>query len=730
MTARRLGRTRVKMGVLAGALAAVLIAAALMTLLLPPPAGAEQPFRVGSQIEDRAAVLGGREDDVWAAIEELQDGEQVQLWVTFVDTFSGVAAQDWANETAVQSDLGLRDVLLAVAVQDRAYAYSVEQDFPLSQEQLDGVMTASVEPRLSDDDWAGAAIGAADGIGEALRGEAASASSGGGSSSDGGGSSFPWLLAIGAVVLVAVIAWFFVRARSRRAAEGVPATGGADVLPLDELRRRANAELVAADDAVKTSTQELDFAVAEFGEEQAAPFRQALEEARGDVAEAFRLRNELDDDDDEGRQRELLTAILQHTDAANTVLDAQADRFDSLRDLERNAPEVLAKLEGQLTELEARRPQVADELAALAAGYAPAALLAVRRNPDEAQARIDFAREQIRLGREDLAAERRGEAAVSALAARGGRPGRRRQLLDAVGRLRQELQEAGARIDEAVAETRRDIAEAQAAGAGSGWAAHRRRRGGARRGRRGGRRGGRARPAGGASPPRGGGCVPRAGARQRPRRAGAAWRGPPRSLERTLLAARSEVASAEDFITTHRGAVGSGPRTLLAGAQRSLDQAMALAASDPVTAAHHAAQAQQQAARALSDASDEAQQGAGMGMPGMPGMPGAGRSGGDIGGMILGGILAGMLGGGGFGGGSGGGRSRRLRRRRLRAALLRRRRHAHAPRRRRTVLADTQAQGGSPWPSSPSSGASRSSRAPTSTRSSTRRRTPRRCSTR
>ncbi|HEX5641653.1 MAG TPA: TPM domain-containing protein [Thermoleophilia bacterium] len=655
MTARRLGRTRVKMGVLAGALAAVLLAAALMTLLLPTPAGAEQPFRVGSQIEDRAAVLGGREDDVWAAIEELQDGEQVQLWVTFVDTFSGVAAQDWANETAVQSDLGLRDVLLAVAVQDRAYAYSVEQDFPLSQEQLDGVMTASVEPRLSDDDWAGAAIGAADGIGEALRGEAASASSGGGSSSDGGGSSFPWLLAIGAVALVAVIAWFFVRARSRRAAEGVPATGGADVLPLDELRRRANAELVAADDAVKTSAQELDFAVAEFGEEPAAPFRQALEEARGDVAEAFRLRNELRDDD-EGRQREILTAILQHTDAANTVLDAQADRFDSLRDLERNAPEVLAKLEGQLTELEARRPQVVDELAALAAGYAPAALLAVRRNPDEAQARIDFAREQIRLGREDLAAERRGEAAVSALAAQEA-TGQAQTLLDAVGRLRQELQEAGARIADAVAETRRDIAEAQALGAGERLAP---RIAGAEA----------ALAAAGEAAAAAGGRDPLTALRhleeadasleqalvgvrdEQARVARAA-----EVLDRTLLAARSEVASAEDFITTHRGAVGSGPRTLLAGAQRSLDQAMALASSDPVTAAHHAAQAQQQAARALSDASDEAQQGAGMGMPGMPGMPGAGRSGGDIGGMIIGGILAGMLGGGGFGGGSGGGRS-------------------------------------------------------------------------
>ena len=495
MTARRLERTRVKMGALAGALAAALIAAALMTLLLPPPADAEQPFRVGSQIEDRAAVLGGREDDVWAAIQELQDGEQVQLWVTFVDTFSGVGAQEWANETAIQSDLGLRDVLLAVAVQDRAYAYSVEQDFPLSQEQLDGVMTDSVEPRLSDDDWAGAAIGAADGIGEALRGEAASGSSGGGG---GGGSSFPWLLVIGVVVIVAVIVWFVVRARSRRAAEGPPAAEGAGALPLDELRRRANAELVAADDAVKTSAQELDFAVAEFGEEQAAPFRQALEEARGDVAEAFRLRNELRDDNDDGRQREILTAILQHTDAANTVLDAQADRFDSLRDLERNAPEVLTRLEGQLAELEARRPQVADELAALAAGYAPAALLAVQRNPDEAQARIDFAREQIRLGREDLG----GGAARRGGCVRPRRSGGDRAGADAARRGRAPAPGAAGGRRAHRRRRRRDAARHRR-GAGArrrraAGAAHRRRRVGARRGRGGGRRGGWSRPADGA----------------------------------------------------------------------------------------------------------------------------------------------------------------------------------------------------------------------------------------
>jgi hypothetical protein len=48
-----------------------------------------------------------------------------------------------------------------------------------------------------------------------------------------------------------------------------------------------------------------------------------------------------------------LIAILQRLDAASERLDTQPKRFNMLRDLETQAPEVLAKVEQQLT---ARRP--------------------------------------------------------------------------------------------------------------------------------------------------------------------------------------------------------------------------------------------------------------------------------------------------------------------------------------------------------------------------------------
>jgi len=55
-------------------------------------------------------------------------------------------------------------VLFAVAVDDRSYGISVDQDYPLSDQELDDLAANDVEPLLSDQDWAGAAVAMADGL--------------------------------------------------------------------------------------------------------------------------------------------------------------------------------------------------------------------------------------------------------------------------------------------------------------------------------------------------------------------------------------------------------------------------------------------------------------------------------------------------------------------------------------------------------------------------------------
>lgn len=643
-----------------------LVLTALVTLfLVPAVASAEQPFRMGAQIEDRAGVLDGDQATVQASLESLYADQKIQLWVVFVNTFSGRDPVDWANTTAEKSDLGINDMLLAVAVEDRAYAYSVAQDFPLSQQQLDSVMVDDVEPALADDDWSGAAEGAAAGVQSAMSTEEPAISSDQDQTTSGGTSLMVWIVAVIVVIVIAVIAIKLLKGGSRRKpGRSTPSTPAADSeaaaanASIEDLRKQANLELVETDDAIKTSEQELGFATAEFGEDAAAPFESALAEARAALAAAFKLRAELDAAEDDPRQRDLLTTILEHTEKANDLLDAQADHFDHLRDLENSAPQLLDTLEKRLAALEERLPLVERTLTDLANVYAPAALTAVATAPSDARERIAFAREQIAASREDLQAERRGEAVVSALAAEEA-AGQSLILLDAVERQRDDLDSAAARIEEATAETERDIAEAQAIGDQTQFAplvatARAAAEGAAAA----------AAPSGGRDPLAALARLYEADdaleqALQQVRDTRAQRERAAATLERTLLAARSTVASANDFITTHRGVVGSDPRTRLAEAQQHLDYATAIAGTDPVTAGKHAAAAQDLATTALNQAHLEVTQAQSTfeRQPVSSGRPGGGV--GDLAGAIIGGILINsMFGGrssGGFGGGSSGG---------------------------------------------------------------------------
>jgi uncharacterized membrane protein YgcG len=637
------------------------------TLLLPvPSARAENPYRVTSQLEDKAGVLDDGRAEAQTAIDQLQNNERVQLWMVYVRTFSGMSGRAWAAETFDQSDLGLRDILLAVAVDDRVYAYSADADFPLTNDEINEVMTNDVEPSLQDNDWVGAVVGAASGLETAVAGEPVAPPADGddGTATSSGGSSLIWIVAgvVLVVVVVAVIAVFKSRGRGKGAPAPQPGEPPQEELPVEELRKRANVLLVETDDAVKTSEDEVGFATAEFGEEATEPFQRALDEARSQLATAFRLRKQVEETEDEDAQRRLLEEIISAAESAGARLDAEADRFDRLRDLENNVPQVIAGVEKRLAELEERLPQTARTLEELGAVYAPSALSSVATSIDDARSRMGFARDGIVDSQNELGAGHRGEAVVAAVAAEEA-AAQAGQLLDAVDRLRADLAAAAGRIADAVAETRRDIVEAQSlserqailaplvATAASAVSA-----------------------AEAAAAPEGGRdpltallrlheaddalekALQQARDEQQQRARAAA------SLERALLAARSELASANDYITTHRGVIGAGPRTLLAEGGRHLEQALALGQSDPLTAAQHAARAQELAALALAGAQAETGSAS---FPSVPPPPSGGMGGnmGNLAGAIIGGILLNaMLGGGGsrtggFGGGFGGGKS-------------------------------------------------------------------------
>ena len=313
-----------------------LVAGAALALAAPAAAWAEDPVDFGSTpIVDTVGALGGSTDEVLSAIDRAADSGGRQLFVAYVDEFTNPEAADaWANDTAVANNMGAEDYLLAVAVDGRAYYLSAASDASLSAEDIARISSEVIEPELRDEDWAGAAIAAADALA-------------GGAGGGGSGWGWVWFLVIAAVV-VAIIAIVLAR-RKKRKQVGAEGAGGpaAQLASLDDLRREAGGALVQADDAVKTSEEELGFAVASYGEESTADFRGALEGAKAKVAEAFALQQQLDDaqPDTDDERRAWYGGIIRLTGEADALLDEQAERFDALRDLERNAPAELQRVQ-------------------------------------------------------------------------------------------------------------------------------------------------------------------------------------------------------------------------------------------------------------------------------------------------------------------------------------------------------------------------------------------------
>jgi hypothetical protein len=627
----------------------VVLGVLALLLVAGGPALAVPPFRLDEQVVDQVGALDGEGARVEDALDQLRADDGTQLWVAFVGSFDGASGQQWADAAAAESQLGGSDVLLAVAVDDRAYGISVDEGFRLSDDELDALLAEDVEPALSEEDWAGAVVALADGL------------RGGGGGGGGGGATA--LLVVGGVAVVGGGAWLVARSRRRGRPAQQPGAGPADPhagVPTQELQNRAGAALLELDEQVQTSRIDLDFARAQYGPEAVTGFDTALAESEAELSRAFALRQQLDDEvpEDDAATRRLLTELLALVETGDARLDDQSEAFAQLRDLERTAPQVLDALEPRIAELRARVPGEEQRLQELRGRYAGTALAPVADNVAEAWARLAAAEQEVAEARGDLAAGQPG-AAVTDVRAAEDAVAQTVTLLDAVGRLAGDLDAAAGRVAAVRTETEEDLAEARAlvaAGDRTGLAPQVARAETALA------------SAAAALAPADGRPDPLAALRQLEeadaaleqalggaRDASAQARRAAAALDSALLAARSAITAAGDFVSTRRGAVGPEARTRLAEAQRHLDTAVGLGQSDPVGALREAQQADALARQALDAARGDVGSwtGGGAGGFGPGGFAGGypGRGGGvDLGSLVLGGILFG--GGGGGGGGS------------------------------------------------------------------------------
>jgi hypothetical protein len=609
--------------------AGAVVAGAALVLMSPGPAVAEPPVDfAGAYVVDQAGVLGST-FSIESALDDLYDRAEVSLFVVYVDTFDDPSDSGlWADTTAGLSGFGPDDVLLAVAVDDRQY---VLNDNLLFDDQYDRVATR-IETQLRDDNWEEAALEAADAIGDELAGENAEEPSA--PAGEGGG--IPILPLLGGAAVVGAGAWGISRLVKRR--RGVDPTAPVEKLDQKQLDQRAGSLLVSLDDALQSNEQELGFAQAQFGDTATKGFATALAEAESQVKQAFAIRQKLDDATPEtaDEKRWLTTEIIRLCEAASASLAAQSADFEELRQLETRAPEVLETVATTHGGLPARIEAAEATVAALSTKFGTAAVASVRDSAGQSRELVAFATTAIAEARAALEA---GKSSVAAVAVRGAQQavGQVERSIAAIDKLAADLPALVERLRDAVADVKRDLAEARAGVASAApeiaeplrLAADDAEKVLAR--------------ADAGDPATAIGEVERVNAALHEalgklRDAAAQAARAKEQLGRVTNEAQAAVAAAKDFIATRRGAVGATARTRVAEAERQLTQALTAARTDPVEALRSAQQAVALANSAMQSAQSD--------VAAFNGGGSSGPAGSGYGGAALGGILDGLFSGG------------------------------------------------------------------------------------
>ncbi len=649
-----------------------LIAGALLAAAasfgLSAPAMAESPVTIppGDFVVDSSGVLGSDESRLESEIKELRSDTGLNLFAVFVDEFSNPAQADqWATEVANKKGLGSADSILVVATQTRQAYFAGAKGGPIAAAATE-IYSSQISPALGENDWAGAVDGAIDGM----------RSVEGGGSPDGSSSGGGFLTVVLVIGAVAVVGYLFLSRRSKKKTASLgqgpgqhPGNYGSpaprqQLIPLDKLRLQADQLLVAADDSIRSSQQELGFAEAQYGKQAVQVYLEDIEQAKTHLSESFRLQQQLDDDipDTEQDQRSWLNEIIDRCQKVNHSLQAHANEFKQLRQLEQNAEDRITEVSANQEPLNQRLSARVADLERLAGRYDASAVAQIKDNAEQAAERLTFASSALKQASQKLANDRPNAAILIQNAEEA--QDQADVLLKAINKAGEALEQAQQDLKSSMALAERDLAQAKAFmanGSNPGLASAVAGVESALNNTKQALNSDRYNPLA---------LITQLDEAVRPlsealsssRDRAQQEQSARAQLDSLLHTAASRISGTDDYIRARRGGVRSSARTRLAEAQRTFDEARSLSGSDPLRAVGSAQRAIQLADQAAQMAENDVSGFDGFGGSrgyGNYGNYGRGRGGGmfdGIGGAMLGGILINtILGGGSHGGHSDGG---------------------------------------------------------------------------
>ncbi|MBS4999263.1 MAG: TPM domain-containing protein [Actinomyces sp.] len=382
--------TRIRRFSLIAVLTAILLALGL-------PALAASPTSISDSVTDPDGWLSSADRSTIESATSSAASSGQPVKVVVVSNFSGTDAESWCKQTVERSSLTNGTVVYVIAYDQRRDA-ACSYNGP-SGSSLQSAVRAS-EKQLTPNPLTSSAV--ANGVGAFVNtlvsgtsnSSATSSSSPRGSSTSGvGAHSLLGLFVLFLLLVVGIIAIAIGVARSsRRNRLAARQAAQVDAESAARATQEANRQLLSADEQVRTATDELNYARAQFGLNSTDEFARAIEAGKAAVTRGFSAQAQMNSATAPAEQLRLATAIMRDLGSTMNPLSAIQASFAAKRAEQASLPDRIAEARERLAEELTDLERAKSELTSISALYPPQMLASLQDNPEQAEALLTSAR--------------------------------------------------------------------------------------------------------------------------------------------------------------------------------------------------------------------------------------------------------------------------------------------------------------------------------------------------
>ena len=384
--------TRIRRFSLIAVLTAILLALGL-------PALAASPMTISDSVTDPDGWLSSADRSTIESATSRAASSGKPVKVVVVANFSGTDADSWCKQTVERSSLTNGTVVYVIAYDQRRDA-ACSFNGP-SSSSLQGAVRAS-EKQLTPNPLTSSAV--ANGVNAFVNTLVSGTSNSGSSSTNSSYSSNPgatdddgsslislsvmFLLLVGGVIAIAIA----VARSSRRNRLAAQQAAQVDAESAARAAQEANRQLLSADEQVRTATDELNYARAQFGLNSTDEFARAIEAGKAAVSRGFSAQAQMNSATAPAEQLRLATAIMQDLGANMNPLSTIQASFATRRAEQASLPERITEARERLAEELTDLERAKSELASISTLYPAQMLASLQDNPEQAAALLTSAR--------------------------------------------------------------------------------------------------------------------------------------------------------------------------------------------------------------------------------------------------------------------------------------------------------------------------------------------------